>query len=414
MTGSVVVVGAGLAGLRAAERLRAAGWAGPVTVIGSEPHPPYNRPPLTKTALRDGVDPEALAFRQRPSTADVEWRLGTTVRSADLSERTVTLDDGSNLPYDGLVIATGVSARRLGLAAPRSWRHTVRTVEDAKALREDLQDGSRVVIIGGGFIGCEVASTAVSLGCEVTVVEPLSVPLEGPAGPALGAEIQRRHESRGVRFRTGRTVVAMRREAAAEGRTTVELDDGGRLVADVVVEAVGSTANTGWLQGQGLDLTNGVLCDVDLHPLTAAGPLRDVVAIGDVARFPVPMFRGMPCRIEHWTMPTEMAGHAARSLIAGVTGESVAGPAFNPLPTFWSDQYGTRIQSFGIPALGRDDVRVLEGDLTSEAVLGYHRANTLVGVVLLGMAKQMITYRQALIDANPPAPATKLGREGTR
>ncbi|NJC71837.1 NAD(P)/FAD-dependent oxidoreductase [Planosporangium thailandense] len=413
MTRSVVVVGAGLAGLRAAEQLRAAGWAEPVTVIGSEPHPPYNRPPLTKTALRDGADPEGLAFRQRPSTADVEWRLGTTVRSADLRDRTVTLDDGSTLPYDGLVIATGVSARRLNLAAPRSWRHTVRTIEDAKALREDLEDGSRVVIIGGGFIGCEVASTAVSLGCEVSVVEPFSVPLEGPAGYILGAEVQRRHESQGVRFRTRRTVAALHREAA-DGPTTVELDDGSWLVADVVVEAVGSTANTGWLEGQGLDLTNGVLCDVDLHPLTATGPLRDVVAIGDVARFPVPMFGGMPCRIEHWTMPTDMAGHAARSLIAGITGKPITGPAFNPLPTFWSDQYGTRIQSFGIPALGRDDVRVLEGDLTSEAVLGYHRDNTLVGVVLLGMPKQMITYRQALIDANTPAPAAELVREGTR
>lgn len=400
MSRKIVVVGAGLAGLRAAEQLRAAGWTESIVVLGTETHPPYNRPPLTKDALAKGVDPTKLAFRQRPSTADVEWRLGTRVEHGELTGRQLTLADGSRLDYDGLVIATGVSSRRLALDAPESWRHSIRTIEDAERLHEAIQPESTVVIVGGGFIGCEVACTAVGLGASVTIVEPCSVPLEGPAGTLVGAEVQRRHEQRGVKFHTGRMVVGLERNSA-DGPTTVVLDDDTRLEADVVVEAVGSAANTEWLAGQGLDLRDGVLCDADLHPLTEEGSLRDVVALGDVARFPVPMFGGAPMRIEHWTMPTDCAGHAARSLIREITGDSVEGPAFNPVPSFWSEQWGTRIQAFGAPALGRDDVRVLEGDLGDEAVVGYHRDGILVGVLLFGMMKQMVPYRQALVAANP-------------
>jgi NADPH-dependent 2,4-dienoyl-CoA reductase/sulfur reductase-like enzyme len=398
MTRTIAVVGAGLAGLRAAEQLRAAGWTEHVVVLGSEAHPPYNRPPLTKAALRDGVDPAALAFRQRPSTADVEWRLGTTVAAADLAGHTLTLADGATVGYDGLVIATGVSSRRLVLDAPHHWRHAIRTADDAADLHRALQPGARVVVIGAGFIGCEVAATAAGLGCSVTVVEPFAVPLERQVGELVGAEVRRRHEEHGVQFRLGRTVSAVEGDERT-GPSGVVLSDGSRLPADVVVEAVGSVANTAWLEGNGLDLSSGVLCDGDLHPLTAGGPLPDVVAVGDIARFPVPMFGGAPYRVEHWTMPTDMAGHAARSLIAGVTGSPVEGPPFNPVPTFWSDQYGTRIQSFGLPALGLGDVRVLEGDLQGEAVVGYHSDGVLVGLVLFGMGKRMLAYRQQLVEA---------------
>ena len=398
MTRTIAVVGAGLAGLRAAEQLRAAGWTEHVVVLGSEAHPPYNRPPLTKAALRDGVDPAALTFRQRPSTADVDWRLGTTVAAADLAGRTLTLADGSTVGYDGLVIATGVSSRRLVLDAPHRWRHAIRTADDAADLHRALQPGARVVVIGAGFIGCEVAATAAGLGCSVTVVEPFAVPLERQVGELVGAEVRRRHEEHGVEFRLGRTVSAVEGDERT-GPSGVVLSDGSRLPADVVVEAVGSVANTAWLEGNGLDLSSGVLCDQDLHPLTAEGALPDVVAVGDVARFPVPMYGGAPYRVEHWTMPTDMAGHAARSLIAGVTGSPVEGPPFNPVPTFWSDQYGTRIQSFGLPALGLGDVRVLEGDLAGEAVVGYHSDGVLVGLVLFGMGKRMLAYRQQLVEA---------------
>lgn len=397
---TIVVVGGGLAGLRASEQLRAQGWADSIVVVGDEIHPPYNRPPLTKTALRDGVDPTALAFRQRASTADVAWRLGCRVTGADLDRHALTLDDDSSLSYDGLVVATGVRSRRLAIDAPLEWRHTIRTIEDAQALHERLVPGARVVVVGGGFIGCEVAGTASARGCSVTVVEPLTTPLEGPAGLLVGAEIQRRHETHGVVFRLGRTVTGVEKGTTS---TTVVLDDGSRLEADVVVEAVGSVANTEWLAGQGLDLTNGVLCDADLHPLTSAGPVEDVVAIGDVARFPIPMFGTTPYRIEHWTMPTDTAAHAARSLLRTLIGEPHDGPGFMPVPTFWSDQYGVRIQSFGMPALGRDDVRVLEGDLEGEAAVGFHRDGILVGIVLFGMAKQMLHYRTQVVEGSTSA-----------
>jgi 3-phenylpropionate/trans-cinnamate dioxygenase ferredoxin reductase component len=402
MSRTIAVVGAGLAGLRAAEQLRAAGWAEHVVVLGSEAHPPYNRPPLTKAALRDGVDPTALAFRQRPSTADVEWRLGNTVTAADLARRKLLVADGSTVSYDGLAIATGVSSRRLALDAPHEWRHAIRTAEDAAALHGALRPAARVVVIGAGFIGCEVAATAAGLGCSVTVVEPFAVPLERQVGELVGTEVRRRHEEHGVEFRLGRTVSAVEGDERS-GPSGVVLSDGSRLPADVVVEAVGSVANTGWLEGNGLDLSSGVLCDEGLHPLTTDGPLADVVAVGDIARFPLPMFGGAPYRVEHWTMPTDMAGHAARSLIAGITGSPVEGPPFNPVPTFWSDLYGTRIQSFGLPALGLGDVRVLEGDLQGEAVVGYHSDGVLVGLVLFGMGKRMLAYRQQLVEAAPSA-----------
>jgi NADPH-dependent 2,4-dienoyl-CoA reductase/sulfur reductase-like enzyme len=407
MSRRIVVVGAGLAGLRAVEQLRGAGWTEGITVVGTETHLPYNRPPLTKAALQGGVDPTALAFRRRPTTADVEWRLGTTVSSVDLDAHTVTLAGGETLCYDGLVVATGVSSRRLDLDAPLSWRHAIRTAEDAHALHQQLRPGARVVVIGAGFIGCEVAVTAGALGCSVTVVEPFEVPLERQVGRLVGTEIRRRHEERGVVFHLGRTVVAV--DGGDTGPTAVVLDDGTRVEADVVVEAVGSVANTGWLADQGLDLTNGVLCDADLHPLRGGVPIADVVAVGDVARFPVPMF-GSVHRIEHWTMPTDMAGHAARSLLAGIAGVGLTGPAFDPVPTFWSDQYGVRIQSFGLPALGLGDVRVLEGDLTAECVVGYHRDGVLVGLVLFGMAKLMVPYRQRLVEETRTATTLPVGR----
>ena len=407
MSRSIVVVGAGLAGLRAVEQLRGAGWSDPITVLGTELHLPYNRPPLTKAALQGGVDPAALAFRRRPTTEDVEWRLGTTVTGADLDGHTVTLADGSTLAFDGLVAASGVSSRRLDLAAPLHWRHAIRTAEDAHALHQQLRPGARVVVVGAGFIGCEVAATAVGLGCSVTVVEPFAVPLERQVGPLIGEEIRRRHEEHGVAFHLGRVVVAVEGDPAA-GPSEVVLDDGSRLPADVVVEAVGSVANTGWLEGQGLDLSNGVLCDLDLHPLRSGVAVPDMVAVGDVARFPVPM-SGALHRIEHWTMPTDMAGHAAKSLLAGIEGVPLEAPPFFPVPTFWSDQYGVRIQSFGLPALGLDDVRVLEGDLRSEGVVGYHRDGVLVGLVLFGMGKQMVTYRQKLVEETRAAGADLTG-----
>jgi 3-phenylpropionate/trans-cinnamate dioxygenase ferredoxin reductase component len=410
----VVVVGAGLGGLRAAEQLRTAGYAGEVVVLGDEPHLPYNRPPLSKEGLATGIDHETVAFRRKASVDDVVWRLGgaaNTVTRADLVAHELHLADGSTLAYDGLVMATGVSARRLPLHAPLGWRHVVRTLDDAATLRARLTAGPRVAVIGAGFIGCEVAATARTLGCEVDVVDPMVVPLVRPLGTELGAEIQRRHEEQGVRFHLGRTVAHMDGDDGPRGLT---LDDGTQLPATVVVEAVGSVPNVGWLEGNGLDLTDGVLCDAGLRAIGADGPVRDAVAVGDIARFPNLLFDDVPRRVEHWNFPTETAKRAAKVLAADLAARAAghdtsADPdpiealgEYTPMPAFWSDQYEMRLQSFGLPGLGADDIRLLEGELTGECVVGYHRDGVLVGVVFLGLASRFSHYR-GLIAARQPS-----------
>ena len=385
MTGTrrVVVVGASMGGLRAAEAVRKAGFTGELVVIGAEEHLPYNRPPLSKAALRTGPDPAGLVFRTPRAARDVEWRLGVPVVAADLGARTVTLADGRVLGWDGLVVATGLRPRRLTI--PGAGRHVLRTIEDAVALRASLTPGARLVVVGAGFVGCEVAATARGLGVEVDVVAPEAVPMERPLGAELGAALRRRHEAAGVRFHLGTVPTAF------DG-TVVLLADGSRLPADVVVEAVGCTPNVEWLDGNGVDLTDGVGCD---NWLRVAGR-ADVVACGDVARFPNPLFDGVPRRVEHWTMVTDTARRAGTSLGRWLTGQDEDPATFAPVPSFWSDQYGYRLQSFGDVALGGADVRVLEGDLDGEVAVGYHRGGELVGVVLIGLTGSHANYRQLI------------------
>lgn len=406
VTGRVVVAGASMGGLRAAEQLRAAGWTGAITVVGDEPHMPYNRPPLSKEVLAGKASFDSLAFTPRAAAADVEWRLGSPVAAARLAERTLDLADGSTLAFDGLVVATGMRPRRLGCPGPTEGRHTVRTLADAQALRDALtRPGVRVVVIGAGFIGCEVAATAVGLGVrEVTVVDPLPLPMVGPLGEAPARALLRRHEERGVRFALGTGVAGFEGVGGAQGGedrvTGVVLSDGRVLPADVVVESVGSVANTEWLDGNRLDLTDGVLTDEQLR----VGGLPYVVAVGDVARFPNARYDGVPRRVEHWSIPTDTAKHAAKVLTAQLAGFEVCLPAYAPLPTFWSDQHDFRLQSFGAPALGKGDVRVLDGDpdgdRDGDVLFGYHRGGHLVGVVALGgqaAAMGAAKYRDQLL-----------------
>jgi NADPH-dependent 2,4-dienoyl-CoA reductase/sulfur reductase-like enzyme len=391
MGGHIVVAGASLGGLRAAEQLRAAGWTGGITVIGDEPHRPYNRPPLSKEVLAGKASFASLAFTPKASAADVEWRLGTRVTVARLAERAVELHDGSVLSYDGLVVATGMRPRRLRCPGPLAGRHTIRTIDDAQVLRDDLtRPGVRVVVVGAGFIGCEVAATAVGLGAaEVTVVDPLPLPMVGPLGEMLARVLLARHEERGVSFVLGSGVTGFEGDDRVTG---VVLSDGSVLPADVVVESVGSLANTEWLDGNGLDLSDGVLTDQHLR----VGGRPEVVAVGDVARFPNARYDGVPRRVEHWSMPADSAKHAAKVLVRGDAGVA----PFAPLPTFWSDQHDFRLQSFGAPVLGLGDVRVLDGDPSGDVLAGYHRDGRLVGVVALGgpsAARAAARYRADLL-----------------
>jgi NADPH-dependent 2,4-dienoyl-CoA reductase/sulfur reductase-like enzyme len=374
--GRVVVVGASLGGLRAAEQLRAAGWTGQIIVVGAEPHMPYSRPPLSKEALAAGtVALPSLALLPRAGGADIAWRLGTAVSSADFANRVLTLADGQLLGFDGLVVATGLRPRRLRCPGPGEARHVLRTLDDAARLRIALtrRAGVRLVVIGAGFVGCEVAATARRLGADVTVLDPLPLPLVGPLGAPLATALLRLHRAHGVRFVLDRGV-----DHFDTGR--VILNDGTVLPADVVVEAVGSLPNTDWLEGNGFDLSDGVLCDAHLR----VEGLPYAVAVGDVARFPNARYDDVPRRVEHWSIAGHTARRAARTLVAGLTGTRLDESRYAPLPTFWSDQYDHRLQAVGTPTWGMEDIRVLDGNLDRDVVVGYHREGELVGVVGFG------------------------------
>ncbi|MDQ2838270.1 MAG: FAD-dependent oxidoreductase [Actinomycetota bacterium] len=386
----VVVAGASMAGLRAAETVAKQGFRGDIVVVGAESAMPYNRPPLSKGQL---AEPAALAFRIPPVAADVRWRLNTAVVAADLDNRRVTLTGGEQLGFDGLVVATGLRPRRLALPGPERGRHVLRNYADARELYAAIGPGCRLVIVGAGFIGCEVATTARDLGADVVVVGQRGTPSERPLGALVGAELQRRHESRGVRFRLGVQPVELRGEDRVR---SVLLSDGSELPADVLVEAIGCVPNVEWLAGNGLDLSDGVRCDNLLRVQGRPG----VVACGDVARFPNPLIDSIPRRVEHWTMATDTARRAGASLAGWLAGAEPSAAPFVPLPSFWSDQCGIRVQAIGAVGLAEDST-VLEGNLEAEAVIGYHRAGRLIGVVLLGMAGRQLHYRQLL--ANQPA-----------
>jgi 3-phenylpropionate/trans-cinnamate dioxygenase ferredoxin reductase subunit len=393
MVPRIVVVGAGVGGLRAAEALRAAGHAGELVVVGDEPYHPYQRPPLSKAALAGTVEAGGLTIRRRKSVADVEWRLGTAVTGVDLEARTLRAGD-AELAWDGLVVATGLRSKRLPLPGSPAHRHAVRSLDDATALRAELLPGTRVVIVGAGFLGCEIAATAIGLGCDVALVAPETEPMERHLGALVGAAMRRRHEAAGVRFHLGRLPVAL--DARGAG---VTLDDGTVLPADVVVEAVGSVPETGLLEGTDLDLSDGVLCDRWLRVVGAAGPRADVVAVGDVARFPHPLAGPGARRIEHWDMPPLTAKRAAPALVAGLAGAALDPEPFAPVPSFWSDQYDVTIQSFGTPELA-DDVEVVEGHVDGPFLAAYRQAtgdgSRLVAAVGVGTMSGLMDLRAVL------------------
>lgn len=381
----IVVVGASLAGLRSAESLRKAGWRGEIVIVGAEPYLPYNRPPLSKAVLYgDRLDTSeavvaSTAFKIREDL-DATWLLGQPVISADLERRHVMLDDGRQITFDGLVVATGLRPRRLPFTGAE-FRHTVRTLDDALNLRASLTPGRRVVLIGGGFIGCEIAASAQRLGCSVTVVESSAEPMAAALGPDVARALRRHHERHGAGFRRAAQVEAI--DSRADCDHTITLTTGEILRADVVVEAVGSTPNVDWLEGNGLDLTDGVLCDQHMR----VEGRSHVVAVGDVARFPLPRFRTSTRRVEHWAVPVETAKVAAAALSCGVAAERIRTPLPDIIPSFWSDQFGLRLTAFGTLSEGdrslclEGDLAALEGRPVESTVLGYFRDERLVGVL---------------------------------
>lgn len=367
----VVVVGASLAGLHAARALRRHGYDGTLTVVGDEPHLPYDRPPLSKQVLAGTWEPERTALLNvRDDDLDLTWTLGRAATGLDPRARVVALDDGTDLAYDGLVIATGATPRRLAGTEGLGGVHVLRSLDDALALRADLDAApSRVVVVGAGFIGAEVAATARARGLAVTLVEPLPVPLGRVLGGAVAETVAAVHRDEGVDLRLGVGVEAI------EGGDRVErvrLADGTTIECDVVVVGIGVTPNTGWLEASGLPLADGVLADATCRVVPG------VVAAGDVARWSHPTY-GEDLRVEHWDHAIAQGGHAAETLLAGDGG----GVPFAPVPWFWSDQYDRKIMLAGRPAAA-EEVRIVDGSLDERRFVALYRRGDQV-VAALGM-----------------------------
>lgn len=382
----VVIVGASLAGWRAAEALRQLGFAGRVVLIGDEEHAPYDRPPLSKDLLagKSEVARTALAREGQLAELDLDLKLGRAAAALDAEKREVVLEGGERVGFDGLVIATGCSPRTLPLKTPAAGVHTLRSLDDCLAIRGELEAGPRVAVVGAGFIGAEVAATCRSRGLAVTLIDPLPVPFGPVLGDDVGAALQGEHEERGVQWRLGVGVTGFEGEARVEA---LRLDDGTRIEADLVVVGIGVRPETAWLEGSGIALDDGVRCDAACRT-----SLPGVVAAGDVARWPNPLFGDTPMRIEHWTNAAEQARHAVATLLAG---EGEAQP-FAPVPFFWSDQYELKIQAAGY-LRGFDEARVVHGSLADRKFVKlYGRGGQLVAAVAFGEPRRLIGYRRKL------------------
>jgi len=382
---TVAVVGASLAGLSAARSLRKQGYDGRLVVIGDEPHRPYDRPPLSKEFLAGTVSEADLLLEMDDEDLRAEWLLGARAvgLQVDGTERVLLLDDGREIRADGVVVATGAVARDLPGTDGLAGVHTLRTLDDARALRDELALGGRLVVIGGGFIGAEVASTAYALGLDVTVIEAAPTPLAGPLGETMGGIVSALHEAHGVRLLCGVGVKGLSGETRVDA---VLLEDGRTVPADMVVVGVGARPCVEWLEGSGVELDNGVKCGAD-----GRTSLAGVVAVGDCANWYDPQ-AGAHRRVEHWTGARERPEAAVAALLAwGAVEAGVPRP-----PYFWSDQYGVKIQFAG-HAAGADSVTVEEGATGDRSFLAvYRRAGQPVAVLAMNQPRLFMRWRKQL------------------
>ncbi|MGV9384709.1 NAD(P)/FAD-dependent oxidoreductase [Nonomuraea sp. NPDC003707] len=386
----IVIVGGSAGGLATAEALRRAGYGEAITFIGQEPQLPYDRPPLSKQVLTGEWEPDRLALR---GTAELdalglELRLGVPAIGLDLSGGSVALADGAVVPYDALVIATGVRPRQLPGSEVVAGVHTLRTLDDAVALKARLLPGRRLVIVGAGFVGAEVAAVAGGLGVKVTLLEAGPLPLAQALGEQAGHVLAQTHRDHGVELRTHAAVAEI--VSAGGAVTGVRLADETVLPADDVLVAIGSVPNTAWLHGSGLTLGDGLVCD----EFSAAAP--GVYGVGDVARWHNPLF-GTAMRIEHRTNAAEQGLAVAHNLL-----HPQARRPFAPVPYFWSDQYGMKIQAYG-HLRDHDEALVLDGDVSQRRLLiVYRTGDRLAGVLAAGLSPRILRAWRALIAARTP------------
>lgn len=389
----IAIVGGSLAGLRAAEALRRRGFGGAIAWVGAESHLPYDRPPLSKQILAGTWDATRVALRKDAALADLgaELHFGRRVTSLDAHARIARLDDGSVLPFDGLIIATGARPRLLPSTPPLDGVHTLRTLDDALAVRSALEQNPRVLIVGAGFIGLEVAAVCRKRGLTVTVVDALATPLSRTLGNAAGTIIEALHRDEGVAFVFNRSVQALHGSRRVERAT---LSDGTELDADLVLVGIGVLPETEWLAGSEVHVADGVVCDA-----SCATNVPGVVAAGDVARWRNPLF-GQMMRVEHWTNAVEQANAAVDRLLDGA---EHAKP-FAPAPYFWSDQYNLKLQFVGHFA-STDTLHVMEDDRAARRlVVLYERGGRITGA-LTGNRPAALAKFRALIAAQAPIAA---------
>jgi 3-phenylpropionate/trans-cinnamate dioxygenase ferredoxin reductase component len=389
----IVIVGAGAAGLTAAEGLRNRGYAGTLTLIGDEQHPPYDRPPLSKQILAGTWEPDRIALRSPDALAklDADLLLGRSAVGLDMATRQILLDGGDRLDFDGLVIATGVTPRSLP-GADLAGIHLLRSLDDALSLRAHLLARPAVVVVGAGFLGAEVAAVARGMSLDVTLIDPLPVPMYRQFGHRVGELIGHLHTDHGVTVRCG---TGVRRFLSTAGRVIgVELTDGSTLDADLVVVSVGASPALNWLADSGLPQGNGIECDT--HCQAAPG----VYAAGDIASWHNNHFNTR-MRLEHRMNATEQAMAVAGNLLG-------ADRPFAPVPYFWTDQYDARIQAYGIfPADA--DITVLHGQPTSRNfVAGYAHQGKMVGVLGWNSPRELRKLRQLVADRTPWPPQASL------
>ena len=387
----IVVVGASLAGLRACESLRTAGYTGTITLIGAETHQPYDRPPLSKALLKGEYEPDRIQLRKPEALAGLEldMRLGVRATALDVSRRAVMLDMDEVLAADGVIIATGSEPRPLPGQPDLDGVTMLRTLDDSLALRRRLADRPRVVVIGAGFIGLEVAATAALSGCAVTVVEGASAPLMRGLGAEMGEIVARVHARHGVDVLCDVEVVGI--EGVGGQTKGVRLGDGQLIAADIVVVGIGVSPATAWLDGSGLELRDGVVCSESLR--AASG----IYAAGDCARWVNQLFgdAGEEMRVEHWTNAAEQGAAAAANLLAELSGEPPT--PYAPVPFFWSDQFDSRIQFIG-RVHGDDETRVVAGDIDGGFVALYGHADRLRGVLGVNMPRVVMPFRKLLAE----------------
>ena len=383
----LVVVGAGLAGTRAAVAARKAGFAGDLTVIGDEQHQPYTRPPLSKQLLAGEQDVERVLLPGRDQ-AEATWELGVAASGLDRARKAVQLEDGREIAYDRLILTPGSRARPWPGQPVPAGVLTLRSLDDALALRAVLEERpARLVVVGAGFVGSEVAATAATAGVPVTLVDVAPHPVT-PFGPELGALVAERHRASGVDLRTGTGVDAF--EADAEGRLrSVHLSDGTEIETRHALVALGALPNTDWLSGSGLELDAGALvCEATLT--TTADP--DVLAAGDPVLWPHPLAGGAAVRVEHWTTASEQGQAAGRNALLE-PGERE--PYVSP-PFFWSDQYELKLQAAGVLQQAEQFELAEQDEERGARVYAGTRDGRLVAVVGVNAAALFGPYRQRL------------------